>query len=1167
MKTRASSNDSIGGTRTAIIALVTAGALAVAGFATPAVAHSGPTEPSSPASSPDAPWTKTIRYLVGQLTPTEKVNLIHGGGVGQGDPDFHGQAGYFPEVARLGIPEMRHADALGINVNADTTSSPSRIGIAASFSRELLARYGEFVGDEGLGADIDLLYGPQSDLARTPSWSRNNTAYSEDAYLASELMVQEISGLQSTGLLSQVKHVGMYNGQNQNIVSKVSGQAAHEIILAPAEDAADAGVSSMMCSYATFLILDDPRYTQPDYACQNTVMMQNIIKGDWNFNGFITTDYTAGKNTASLLAGVDQEFITNWLGIANLLPLIDPASATYSPLYAAAADESVARSLYQLERFGKLDNDHIPPAFRSKVPQHGDVDANDNDIDIDKAAGIAISEELAERAAVLLKNEGDTLPLGASASVNVVGQTSNLLPANPGGEKSVGFGDRAVTTPLKAMQAIGGAQVDSNPGIDLLGTTVPSALLVNDAASPGVFEPGLVRTTAFADGTPATTQVDPALGGDQTDLVRGNTYTWTGYIDVPAGDTYQLQLQRPYGRDTGDDAAYNQGIVRYVDAPGTPSPFGQPPSNVTLTVDGANRSLANPDGNILPNAIPTYAEGTGNELVADNGQYMGYENTGAALALAAGRHAISITYKPTTLLPATPTLRLAWSGKGTALAEAVAAAADSDISVIFADDSGSTGGDGASTSTAVLSLSAAQNQLITSVADAARAAGNKAVVVLNTGSAVQMPWVDKVDAVLEMWYPGQEGGTATAKLLYGQANPSGHLTLSFPKTSQQTLFGTVDTNGNGVADAGDENWERSNGTVDPGDSFASFKWSEGLAIGYRWFTDPSENTAGYAPLFAFGHGLSYTEFAYSGFEAKPSRDGGIDVSFKVKNVGTRSGYDAPQVYVGPSPDLDPAAFDQTALKLVQFDSVKLDAGKSTRVSLHIGAKDLSSYSTATNQFVLGTGQRSLYLGAASDDLRATAKVNLRGGASAPVITRNPTATTTATEGDRVTLRAEAKGAPEPTARWQVSKDGGATWTDVIGARSNKLVFTAELGQTSWQYRAAFDNEMGPAYSSPSTLSVKQRADVTIALSSRTVTTKQNATVTVTIAPTDGSPTGTVVVHYDRKKVTVPLAATDAGVITVTLPKLSKGNYAIYAEYSGDAVFAGDESRRATLHVR
>lgn len=1117
---------------------------------------------TSPPVAADAPWTATVTWLVGQLSASEKVDLIHGGGPTGGpsgpnalDPDEHGQAGYIKGVPRLGIPANRHVDALGINVSAETTAAPSRIGLASSFDRGLFDEFGELVGKEGVGTGMTLIYGPQADLARTPSWSRNNTAYSEDPYLASELAAEEINAIQGQGLMSQVKHVGMYNGQNQNTPSIVEGQAAHEIYLAPAERAADEGVSSMMCSYATFEIKDDSRYTQPDYACGNSVMMNEIIKNDWNFKGFITSDYNAIHATSNFLAGVDQEFATNYLNTANLLPLIDPTSASYDPAYAQRADEAVARTLYQDERFGLLDNDHIPAEYRSGVAQHGDVDTYDNTITIDKAAGIQTARQLAERAGVLLKNDGDVLPLSDSTSVNVVGQTSTLLPAAPGGEKSQGFGDRNAISPYKAMRGIGGATVVSNPGIDLLGTTVPAANLKQDSTTTAA---GLTRTTTPAGGGTPTTSVDAVLDGRQTDLVRGNTYNWSGYIDVPADDTYQLQIQRPYGKDNGDDSKFNDGISR---ASG---------STVSLSVDGTTRTLANPDSNILQNTIPSFATGTSNKVVADNGQYLGYDNTGTAVALTPGRHAISLTYTPAATVPATPTLRLAWSAKNTAVSQAVAAAATNDVSVIFADDSGSTGGDGASTTTDVKSLSAAQNSLITQTIAAAHAAGNKAVVVLNTGSAVQMPWVDDADGILEMWYPGQEGGTATANLLYGKANPSGHLTLSFPKSSQQSVFGVEDTNGNGSIGAGDAGWERSNPTQDADETVPTLKWTEGLSVGYRWFTDPSANTHDYDPLFAFGHGLSYTGYAYDGLRVKTSTDGGLDVTLTATNTGARAGRAVPQVYVGPSAALDPAAFEQTPLRLVEFDSVALDAGQSKTVSLHVAPRELSSYSTEDNNWVLGTGERTVYLGAASDNLVAQATANVVANATAPAVTTQPAAVSKVKKGTSVTLTAAATGNPEPTVRWQASTDGGSTWTDVPGETTTTFTYTANVDGT--QHRAAFTNDLGTAYTYPNRLELitpvppKMTTSATVKVVPSTVSHRKHATVKIKVTATTGTPTGTVVVHYGNRTKTVPLPASKHGTLTVRLPTLKVGRYKVWIAYSGNSRFKADVSDKVILRV-
>ncbi|MEN0023699.1 MAG: glycoside hydrolase family 3 C-terminal domain-containing protein [Microbacterium sp.] len=919
----------------------------------------------------DAPWTPTVTWLVSQLTAQEKVSLIAGemvdprGQISSVEHDPHGNAGYFPGVPRLGIPEKRHTDALGISVFADTTAPPSRIGVASSFDRELVSELGVLEGLEGIATGVTLLYGPQADLARTPSWSRNNTAYSEDALLASEFMAEEVAAIQSQGLMAQVKHIGAYNGQNQNDPVVVDGQAMHEIYYAAAERAAEIGVSSMMCSYGTFMLTDDPRYTEPLYSCDNDVMIEDTIKGDWGFTGFVTSDYGAVHETSDFLSGVDQGFKggapDNYLKSAYLLPLIDPTSATYDEQYADRADEAVARTLYADERFGLLDNDYIPEQFRSDVAQNGDVDSYDNTVSVDKEAGIETSRELAERGAVLLKNENGTLPLSDETTVNVVGQSSNQLPANPGGEKSTGFGDRAVNAPDDALIAIGGEAVSLNPGIDNFGVTVPAeAYLGVDGVSAGA-----QRTTLSADGVESTT-VDASIDGNQADLEKGATYTWETTIEVPADDTYRLLLQHPSGVFSGDDTDYNGGITR---ANG---------SSASLTVDGTARSLSNPNSNILDNAIDSVATDPSIQTVADNGQYLGYANRAAELELTAGTHTVRITYAADAELAVDPTMRFAWSAIGADFTAAVEAARVNDVSVVFVDDYGSTGGDGASTTTDVLSLSTRQNDLVSAVAEAAHEAGNRVVVVLNTGSAVQMPWEGQADSILEMWYPGQEGGAATANLLYGKANPGGHLTITFPVDSEHTLFTVVDG----------KNAERSTLTQDEGESVATLKWTEALSIGYRWFTDPEENTQGWAPLYEFGHGLSYTQFEYSPISAKAAGDGSVSLTFSVTNTGDVAGYDAPQVYVGESGELD-EAIDQTPLKLAAFDSVHLEPGETQELSLTVDARTLSSYSMTAGDWVLGTGERTFSLGHSSSDIVSTASAVVRLDAEEPGTPTDP----------------------------------------------------------------------------------------------------------------------------------------------------------------------------------
>ena len=128
------------------------------------------------------------------------------------------------------------------------------------------------------------------------------------------------------------------------------------------------------------------------------------------------------------------------------------------------------------------------------------------------------------------------------------------MPASPGGERSRGFSDQVQFTPLRAIEAqVGQANVISAPGVDWIGDTVPTANL-RVSKDTNAF-PGLTRTS-----TDGSTTADSTVDGHQTNLAKGSQYTWTGYLNVTTADTYSLLLQRPYGIDTGNKAAYNGGI-------------------------------------------------------------------------------------------------------------------------------------------------------------------------------------------------------------------------------------------------------------------------------------------------------------------------------------------------------------------------------------------------------------------------------------------------------------------------------------------------------------------------------------------------------------------------------------------------------------------------------
>jgi beta-glucosidase len=872
----------------------------------------------SPPIDPAAPFTPLVKSLVLALTLDEKISLVHG----ETDPTPLGQAGYLSGVPRLGIPPLRYADADGINVWADTTALPTRLGLGATFDPNAANQAGQLEGTEGLARGVDVIYGPQVDLTRTPDWSRNYTALGEDPFLSGQLGVGEINGIQSQGLMSQFKHFTLYNGQaggspfGGGPYTVVDYRTAQELYLEPYGTGVTQGlVSQVMCSYQDFQITS--LESSHNFACENAGALNTILRGQWGFKGPVASDY-GGTHSVSILQGLDQEFPNADGGFsgtyfgAQLKALVDPISPTYNPTYAAALNQSDARVLYQMQRFGLLKcASPTGPVPNCSLPARPALN---------KAADGATSEQLAEEAAVLLKNDGNTLPLtqsDLSSGVAVIGPTAALLPASPGGERSRGFGDRNLISPLIALQNLApGAKITYSPGVDYLGTVVPSSALL----TPDGTQHGLLRTQSNS----VSTQVDPQLNfTDSNPLSPGITYTWTGTINISATDTYALWLQNSAGITNPANAGY----------PINPTGAGLGPgvgtSTASLTVDGAPQSLTSPS-TIQWNTYPG-----GNTV---NGQYLGFVNGGAYVHLTAGSHTIKITDK----VPAnavTPVLfRFMWSPVQASINAAAMAAQKAHTAVVFVDDSNASSPAGG-----VESLGAYEDQLVQAVATA----NPNTVVVLNTGDPVLMPWLSNVKSVLEMWYPGQEGGTATANLLLGNANPSGKLPITFPASSNDTPFaGHTDERITGV-----------NGVV---------TFSEGLDMGYRWYD--SQNIQ---PLFPFGYGLSYTTFSFSHLQTTPVTTDGtevIRVDFDVTNTGSRAGAEVAQVYLGL-----PASTNEPPRRLVGFQRVQLNAGQKQHVTVTLEPANhpLATWNTSNQNWAIANGDYTVYLGDSSRPISLT----------------------------------------------------------------------------------------------------------------------------------------------------------------------------------------------------
>jgi beta-glucosidase len=232
--------------------------------------------------------------------------------------------------------------------------------------------------------------------------------------------------------------------------------------------------------------------------------------------------------------------------------------------------------------------------------------------------------------------------------------------------------------------------------------------------------------------------------------------------------------------------------------------------------------------------------------------------------------------------------------------------------------------------------------------DAVATANAKTVVVLETGGPVLMPWLSKVGGVVEAWYPGSEGGEAIARVLTGEVDASGRLPVTFPAAVDQLPRPVLD---------GDPK--------KPDDLFAVDYTIEGAAVGYKWF-----DKKGHQPLFAFGHGLSYTSFAYDNLKAE-AKGGALTVSFDVRNTGKRTGKAVPQVYVSPK-----AGGWEAPQRLAGFSKVELAPGATTRVTLTVDPRLLATWDDKAHGWSVAAGSYTVALGASSRDTAAKADVTV-----------------------------------------------------------------------------------------------------------------------------------------------------------------------------------------------
>jgi beta-glucosidase len=287
---------------------------------------------------------------------------------------------------------------------------------------------------------------------------------------------------------------------------------------------------------------------------------------------------------------------------------------------------------------------------------------------------------------------------------------------------------------------------------------------------------------------------------------------------------------------------------------------------------------------------------------------------------------------------------------GEDVAAAQAAAKEADVAIVFAYQ-----WEAESFDLPTLSLAPEQNKLIESVASA----NPKTIVVLETGSPATMPWVDKVQGVVEAWYPGIRGAQALAEILTGMVTPSGKLAITFPKSDADLPHPNLVT----PPPISEPNFSaNSKEPVDfmkiLGKGLPPFQahYNEGLKVGYAWYDAEKKPV-----LFPFGFGLSYTTFAYSDLRVTPGST--TMVNFTLKNTGSRAGTEIAEVYAAL-----PATANEPPKRLVGWARIALNPGESKQIAVPVDRDRLTIFHVAHHDWTLAPGQYTILVGGSSRDL-------------------------------------------------------------------------------------------------------------------------------------------------------------------------------------------------------
>ena len=771
---------------------------------------------------------------------------------------------YFVERTRLGIPIIPFEETLHGFVREGGTMFPQAIALASTWDTMLVGRVAQAIARETRARGVRQALSPVINIANDVRWGRVEETYGEDPYLTSVMGRAFIAQLERAGVVATPKHFVANVGEG--------GRDSYPI------DVSDRMLEELF--YPPFeaaiqgagarSVMTAYNSVDGSPATQNRRLLTGKLKGDWRFGGFVISD-AAATGGATVLHHTEASTATAAKhALESGLDVIFQSSWPQHRPYLEAFTrgmiaDSIVNAAVARVLTAKLDLGLFEQPF---------VNADSAAYWNGHASHRALALEAARSSIVLLRNERGTLPLAASRvrSIAVIG--GDATEARLGGYSGAGNSKVSILDGLRAKLARGVA-VRYAPGPARVSRTyavVPATQLSSSAGGRRVEGLGAeyFDNNRLA-GEPRVRRVDPQVdfGWTLSSPARELPFDWysvrwTGTLAVPTGGVRRIGVEG------------NDGYRLYI----------------------------------------------GDSLVIDNWRKQSYGTKLATVALRGGTtHAIRLEYFEST---GNARLKLVWDAgvrddSRATIDSAVAIARRSDVAVVVAGIE-----EGEFRDRSSLALPGAQQATIRAVA----ATGKPTVVVLVGGSAITMPWLEDVGAVVDVWYPGEVGGTAVADVLFGDTNPAGRLPVTFPMAEGQVPL------------------RYNHKPTGRGDDYLDLTGQ---------------------PLFPFGFGLSYTTFEYSDLVVEPATlgtSGSARVRFTVKNTGARAGDEVAQLYIRDVL----ASVARPVMQLAGFERVHLAAGESRSVTIPI-ANDQLRMLDADMRWVVEPGASRIMVGASSKDIR------------------------------------------------------------------------------------------------------------------------------------------------------------------------------------------------------